>query len=240
MATPTEIIIATAQRLGVDPILALATAKVESGFNPKAVGDYGTSFGLYQLHKGGELGNLTPQQAFDPSTNAAVALQQFKNVQRSYPNVTDPGQIAALAQRPADPQGYAVKVDQAYSALQQQKNNSNSGGGLLGAVGDALQIEGGPAAGVGAGIQAGQSVAGAIDSAAGFFKWITDSHNWLRLGEILAGATLMVIGVVAVGFTLGDKDIVKAAGSVATSLTPGVGEIKSAKRLSKTGKAPIE
>lgn len=243
MATPTEIIIATAQRLGVDPILALASAKVESGFNPKAVGDYGTSFGLYQLHEGGELGNLTPQQAFDPSTNAAVALQQFKNVQRSYPNVTDPGQIAALAQRPEDPQGYAVKVDQAYASLQQKKSN----GGLLGAVGDALQIEGGPAAGIGEGIKAGQSAAGAIDSAAGaidsaagFFRWITDSHNWLRLGEILAGATLMVIGVVAVGFTLGDKDIVKAAGSVATSLTPGVGEVKSAKRLSKTGKAPIE
>lgn len=240
MATPTEIIIATAQRLGVDPILALASAKVESGFNPKAVGDNGTSFGLYQLHEGGELGNLTPQQAFDPSTNAAVALQQFKNVQRSYPNVTDPGQIAALAQRPADPQGYAAKVDQAYSALQQQKKSSNSGGLLGTVVRDGLQIAGGPAAGVGAVIQAGQSAAGAVDSAAGFFRWITNQHNWLRLGEILAGATLMVIGVVAVGFTLGDKDIVKTAGNVATSLTPGVGEIKSAKRLSKTGKAPIE
>lgn len=117
-------IAAVAQRLGVDPRLAIATAQVESGLNPGAVGDQGTSFGLFQLHQGGELGSLTPSQAFDPTTNASVALRQFAAVEAAHPGVTDPGTIAALAQRPANPAAYAAAVDKAY--------------GGLGAVSDAL------------------------------------------------------------------------------------------------------
>ncbi len=70
---------------------------VESGGNNKAVGDGGTSFGLFQLHQGGELpAGWTPEQAFDPRANAEVALSVF-----AQQNGSDPGQIAASAQRPA-------------------------------------------------------------------------------------------------------------------------------------------
>jgi hypothetical protein len=41
-----------------------------------------TSFGLYQLHQGGELGELTPEEAFDPTTNADVALTVVGQVTR--------------------------------------------------------------------------------------------------------------------------------------------------------------
>lgn len=99
----------------VDPRLALADAQVESGLSPTAVGDQGTSFGLFQLHRGGELGNLTPTQAFNPSTNATVALSVFGAVSAAHPGA-DPGLIAALSERPANPTAYAQAVDAVYSS----------------------------------------------------------------------------------------------------------------------------
>lgn len=105
-----------AQQYGVDPNrlaqIAVATMHQESGGNAQAVGDNGTSFGLFQLHQGGELGNLTPEQAFDAETNATVAITVMAQVLKANPNAS-PGRIAAMAQRPADPTGYAASVDSA-------------------------------------------------------------------------------------------------------------------------------
>jgi hypothetical protein len=125
--TVTEAITQAAHEYGVDPNLALATATVESGLNPTAVGDGGTSFGLFQLHRGGELGSMSPQQAFDPLTNARRALSEFANVLKVHPGISG-GTLAALAQRPADPVGYAKKVDAALMSL------GGSAGGAVGAV----------------------------------------------------------------------------------------------------------
>lgn len=122
--TVIEAITQAANEYGIDPKLAIATAQVESGLNPQAIGDGGTSFGLFQLHRGGELGNMSPQQAFDPLTNARRALSEFANVKKNFPNLTDPGRIAALAQRPADPNGYAAKVNAALGSV----GNIASGG----------------------------------------------------------------------------------------------------------------
>lgn len=105
---------AVAKQLGVDPNLALATAYQESKFNPTAVGDRGTSFGLFQLHQGGELGSMTPQQAFDPARNAQTSLSV---VRQAALGGGTPGQVAARAQRPADPTGYARSVDALYLSL---------------------------------------------------------------------------------------------------------------------------
>ena len=135
-----------AKGFGVDPFLAIADAQQESGLNPRAKGDYEngspTSFGAFQLHRGGELGALTPEQAYDPTTNAKVALSRFADVQQmspdkvlslfsrsaraSNPNITHdqimalhgtPGEIAAVAQRPADEYNYALAVNSKYKAL---------------------------------------------------------------------------------------------------------------------------
>lgn len=101
-----------ANQQGVSPATAVATSSVETGgsFNPNDVGDNGTSFGLFQLHKGGELGSLTPQQAFNPTTNATVALSHMAAVQAQNPNLS-PGALAAAAQRPANPAAYASEVN---------------------------------------------------------------------------------------------------------------------------------
>ncbi len=101
-----------AQDAGVPYNVALAVAMAESGLNPRAVGDGGTSFGLFQLHQGGELGDMSKEQAFDPYTNALTALRQFAAVAQQDPSITsDPGRWAAAAQRPADPTGYASRVN---------------------------------------------------------------------------------------------------------------------------------
>lgn len=123
-------IVDVARQMHVDPELALAIAKNESGFNAQAVGDHGTSFGLYQLHSGGELeslkGSLSSQkkQAFDPATNARVALTEVARVAKAHPNWS-PGQIAAAAQRPADPSGYASRVNAIYQDLTKSNHLAN-------------------------------------------------------------------------------------------------------------------
>ena len=110
MSTVQGIITQVAQSLGVPVPLALAMAQQESGFIPNRVGDYGTSFGIYQLHQGGELGSLTPQQAFDPATNAQVSLGHLAAVLRANPGMNW-GQAAAAAQRPYNPAAYAASVN---------------------------------------------------------------------------------------------------------------------------------
>jgi hypothetical protein len=105
-----QTITGVANVVGLPPSLAVAVAQHESGLNPRAVGDKGTSFGLYQLHQGGELGDLTPEQAFDPLTNARVALTVIANVFKANPHLT-PGEVAAKAQRPLDPVGYAKTIN---------------------------------------------------------------------------------------------------------------------------------
>jgi hypothetical protein len=115
--TPIEaIIIASATAHGVDPYTAIACAKAESDLDPEAVGDHGTSFGLFQLHRGGELGDLTREEAFDPKTNADVALTVMGRVAEKHPGVT-PGVLAALAQRPAAADAYAKRVNNLFEGL---------------------------------------------------------------------------------------------------------------------------
>lgn len=103
-------VVEVAKEKGVDPTLAVAMMLVESGGDNRAVGDNGTSFGLFQLHDGGMLtsAGLTPQQAFDPRTNAEVSLGSLAEVVKRMGNT---GEAAAASQRPADPAGYARKVN---------------------------------------------------------------------------------------------------------------------------------
>lgn len=200
-----------AVRHHVDPTLAVATAIQESGLRPTAVGDGGTSFGLYQLHRGGELGSLTPQQAFDPTTNAATALGVFESTESRY-HFTDPGALAAASQRPADRVGYAKSVD----AHMQDAASILHAYGLPVAQGSLLD----PALVPGAtytnpgGVQQGSaqlasfgssitspftSIWDAITSPFDFFKtlWklLTDQRFWIRIGLVVGGFIVIIIGI---------------------------------------------
>ncbi|WP_067929641.1 transglycosylase SLT domain-containing protein [Alicyclobacillus shizuokensis] len=76
MATSvTSIVSQVALANGLPPWVALDIMAVESGGNPNAVGDNGTSFGLFQLHKGGGQGDgYSVSQLLDPLTNAEIAI----------------------------------------------------------------------------------------------------------------------------------------------------------------------
>jgi hypothetical protein len=65
---------------GISTFAWTHNAARESGGNPGAVGDQGSSFGLFQLHRGGLLDQygLTPQQAQDPLTAAKVMAQEAR------------------------------------------------------------------------------------------------------------------------------------------------------------------
>jgi murein DD-endopeptidase MepM/ murein hydrolase activator NlpD len=111
--------IQAAQSVGVPIPLALALVAQETGgsFDPNSVGDYvdgqPTSFGLAQLHQGGELDNsgLDPTTALtNPVANVEVALRQVQQVMQQHPDWSY-GQIAAAAQRPQDSTGYASSVN---------------------------------------------------------------------------------------------------------------------------------
>lgn len=102
-----------ARQHGANPVTAVSMMLVESGGNERAVGDGGTSFGLFQLHRGGMLtaAGLTPTQAFNPVTNARVAVASLARTERA--RGSSSGSTAAASQRPADPAGYARKVEAA-------------------------------------------------------------------------------------------------------------------------------
>lgn len=94
---------------------ALATSYVETGgsFNPSDVGDNGSSFGLFQLHQGGELGSLTQAQADNPVINAQTAIPSIADA-LSAGLWSNPGEAAVTAQRPAASvqPAYISEVDQ--------------------------------------------------------------------------------------------------------------------------------
>jgi hypothetical protein len=111
-----QIIISTASSLGVDPALALAIAQQESGLDPNAVGDGGSSIGLFQLNDQGEGYGMTVAERQDPRRNAQIALAMVAQVAAQHPDWS-PGQIAAAAQRPADRAGYASAIDSLYGPI---------------------------------------------------------------------------------------------------------------------------
>jgi soluble lytic murein transglycosylase-like protein len=61
-----------------DPDLATAVAVAESGGNALAVGDFGRSFGLWQIHTPAHP-QFSAQSLFDPDYNARAALSISKN-----------------------------------------------------------------------------------------------------------------------------------------------------------------
>ncbi|MGA8330440.1 MAG: transglycosylase SLT domain-containing protein [Mycobacterium sp.] len=107
-----QIITDEANKLGIPPALAMAVAQQESGMDPASIGDQGHSIGLFQLNDQGEGAGMSVAAREDPVTNTRIALTQIANVMRSEPNMSW-GQIAAAAQRPADPTGYASSIDNA-------------------------------------------------------------------------------------------------------------------------------
>jgi hypothetical protein len=162
----------------VDPRLAIAIAQVESGLNPNAVGDSGHSHGLFQLNDRGEGAGWSLLDLFNPLKNATRALSQVAAVQAAHPGL-DPGHIAALAQRPADAEGYARKVNEVWNQLVNGLNPFALGKAAGGTIGDLVSGAGKTASD----LAGGQTIGDAISAVPGkFFGGIADgigasTHN---------------------------------------------------------------
>lgn len=116
-----EAIARAAKENGVPLGLALAIAQHESGFDAgNTTGDNGHSWGLYQLYDKGE-GAGMGNRRLDPYTNASTALKVVGQVLKANPGLSW-GEIAAKAQRPADPAGYATTINGIVSRARNDPN----------------------------------------------------------------------------------------------------------------------
>ncbi len=135
--TTSDKIVAVANKLGVDPLLALAGAGHESGLNPKArVRDFysdgsfaGYSTGLYQLNDNGMGHGMSIADMMDPTKNAMKELPEYARVAKAHPSWS-PGQIAFAAEGAAAGPGGAWKksyiddVNARYARLAAQQRNA--------------------------------------------------------------------------------------------------------------------
>lgn len=104
-----QALLRSAQANGMDArqtAALLASSFQESGWNPSAIGDHGTSFGLGQQHVGGAGGPTVSaaRRYLNPTASAAEMAARFKSA-----GVAS-GRGAAASQRPADQAGYARSV----------------------------------------------------------------------------------------------------------------------------------
>lgn len=100
-----------APKYGADPNLMIADAIVESNLRPSAIGDNGTSFGLFQDHIGGAGGKTKAEasQYLDARKSIEHAAQRFAGKRTA--------EDAYQVQRPADHAGYVAKVQKALDSL---------------------------------------------------------------------------------------------------------------------------
>ncbi len=208
----------------------LMGSHMEGGWGPNyGIGDNGTSFGPYQMHVGGALGDLpgTLQQQITEATNPtdAVAgmLSNYQGAVNQIPqsewqsNPEQAGeQAAVLAERPAEPyyqsQGQG-SVDAAYQAAVAVMGGS----GGVATAGTAGGTAAPPAAASGQATLTGDIAGIPGTSALNPSTYVTDAVNALkaplaRAGLLFAALILFVVGIILVaGGTPGD--VSKAAGA---------------------------
>lgn len=124
-----------ATRYGVPTSLWEDIAQVESGNDPSAVGDKGTSFGLFQLHLGGQFPSQylnNPTALEDPGLNATYAMPSIANAWNSLKGSFNPNslgwweQFASQSGHPGGTPGSQTNKNEAMQ-LMQNYQSSNTG-----------------------------------------------------------------------------------------------------------------
>lgn len=207
-----------ADKTGVPRIVALATAMWESHLDNKNVGDGGTSFGLFQLHRGGELGTHSPDWAFDPYNNSLTALTVISQQARANPNLSW-AQVVIKGQRPAArvvPQ-YVAFLNTTFASTgfggtpamstgdpnkvpdltpyvgKSKGGHPIFGAGSPGAVVDGITHAAGHAVG---GVPVVGGIVKGVTSIGDFIGLLTSPSFWKRVGYGFAGSALIVGGTV--------------------------------------------
>ncbi len=130
---------AVAMQYGIPASLWEDIAYTESGYNPSAVGDNGSSFGLFQLHIGGQLPsqyNSNPSAVYDPTLNAQIAMPAIAKAWNSLKGSFNAGsqswwqQFAAQSGHPGGSPGQTATNNEAAKLLVNFSGSSSSGTNL--------------------------------------------------------------------------------------------------------------
>lgn len=209
----------------LDPAAVLAVASTEGGFGgPSSTpGDYGTSFGPFQLHRGGAL----PADVADPQSWAwseqgiDYALDRIAGVARGLTADAAIHNIVYLFERPADPASESSIASKRYGQFQTLS-------GMISSPAGTDPITGGPYVGnfktgsvgggcawqcyvpfggafakdcSGCGVPGGSTVEKAAKSVYGSTLGLASTiWNWLldhlkRLGLLVGGGVLIIVGM---------------------------------------------
>ena len=204
-----------AAQYGVPDPIWETVAYMESGYNPSAVGDAGTSFGLFQLHEGGQL-RTTPASVSGTSGESQNALEAMPAIAGAWQSLKpsfDPSSLdwwtsfAAQSGHPGGGPGN-VSTDNAAAAM---LNDYSSNTGLANynsstIPGGTYQVPSstsscpswcifipfqaiGPCSGCSAVTQGQNSLGTMLGS-------VTDPGWWAKVGVIILGGLLIIFGAI--------------------------------------------
>lgn len=175
---------------GVPTQLWEDVAYTESGYNPQAVGDTGTSFGIFQLHEGGQLpAGVSGPSTFDPTLNARLAMPAIARAWNNLKSTFNPTSsswwqsFAAQSGHPGGAPGQSVTINEA-TKLQ----SGWSGGGsipVVSGVQDAINAA-----------TSGTDPVSAFSGQAGIIvQNLTTPSFWIRIGIGVAAIVLIVLAL---------------------------------------------
>lgn len=194
-ANVTGAVAAAAQQYGVPQGIWQDVAYVESGYNVRAVGDNGTSFGLFQLHVGGQAdralaAGYSTDQLLDPKVNAQFAMPAIASAWNNLKSSFNPNDISwwkQFAAQSGHPGGSPGNSTTDAEAARLMANYSSNGGDptLQGIVTGAITSATGS---VPAGVASGDAAANVSNIFANL------PGAMIRIGLFLAALLLIIVG----------------------------------------------
>lgn len=187
-------LVAEASKRKLDPAAVLAVAVHEGGFSG-AVGDSGTSFGPFQLHKGGRLppSITNPQQWANTPDGLNYALDGIAAVAAGQSGNTAIENIVRRFEQPADPASEVAASETTYAALRKTLQTT-------GLYPDLTQNSSGSFADPNAGVKsAAAQTFSAITSVADALKFLFSTRGL----EVIGGGALILIGVISLARSAG-------------------------------------
>lgn len=112
-----QLIRAYARKYGIDPRAALAVASVEGGIKWGAVGDQGSSYGPFQLHRGGALGSHSAAWANSPAGIEYALRSMARSGAKGLSGRAAIEAIVRNFERPAAPGAEIQRALSAYGAV---------------------------------------------------------------------------------------------------------------------------
>lgn len=205
-------------RLDPNAVVAVALQEGISGH----VGDSGSSFGPWQLHKGGAYPSSAPQQpdqanawAWSPA-GIDYALGRMSTVAGGLKGRQAVHAIVYQFERPANPKG---EYDAAIKALPRSDGGTGGGSGILGDILSGAYHSTPIPTAVGA-VEGAKGVVDTASSIGNFLGSLTDPRFWLRAVEVIGGGIILMLGLYLLARSVGLAPSGRQAAEGALKLTP--------------------